>query len=227
MADKYNAPKGTVDLIGSTSRGWELFMATASKVFSRYGYEPIYTPIFENTEVFTRGIGEATDVVGKEMYTFLDKGGRSITLRPENTASVVRASINGSLTANGAAAKLYYGGPQFRYERPQKGRQRQFYQIGAEALGFTDPTADAEMIIMLWSYFIELGIPVESMRLLVNSMGDEHCRPAYRDKVASFIRAHASIWATVYRPLTSVMTIYTPPGPMSCTATPGFGLPSA
>lgn len=192
MADKYNAPKGTVDLIGSQARGWEHLMVTAQRVFGRYGYEPIYTPIFENTEVFTRGIGEATDVVGKEMYTFDDKGGRSITLRPENTASVVRAAINASLTANGAGSKLYYSGPMFRYERPQKGRQRQFYQIGAEALGYTTPQVDAEMIIMLYHYFVELGLPKESMRLLINSMGDSSCRPAYREKVASFIRTHSA-----------------------------------
>jgi len=192
VADKYNAPKGTVDLLGANARAWEYLTATANSVFSRYGYEPIYTPVFENTEVFSRGIGEATDVVNKEMYTFDDKGGRSLTLRPENTASVVRAAINASITANGQSAKLYYGGPMFRYERPQKGRQRQFYQIGAEALGLTEPAADAEMIIMLWDYFIELGVPAASMRLLVNSMGDAACRPAYRDKVAAFIRAHGS-----------------------------------
>lgn len=192
MADQYSAPKGTSDLIGPSARGWEYLLDCAQEVFGRFGYEPIYTPIFEHTEVFTRGIGEATDVVGKEMYTFFDKGNRSITLRPENTASVVRAAINGSLTANGSGAKLYYAGPMFRYERPQKGRQRQFYQIGAEALGYSTPTTDAEMIIMLYTYFVTLGIPQDSMRLLVNSMGDDACRPAYRDKVATFIRSHSA-----------------------------------
>lgn len=191
VADKYSAPKGTVDLVGSSAFAWEHLTQVAQRVFGQYGYAPIYTPIFENTEVFTRGIGEATDVVGKEMYTFLDKGERSITLRPENTAAVVRAAIEGSLTANGATAKLYYAGPMFRYERPQKGRQRQFYQVGAEALGFDSPEADAEMIIMLWRYFTELGFPSTAMRLLLNSMGDPACRPAYRDSVANYIRAHA------------------------------------
>lgn len=191
MADKYTAPKGTTDLIGAQARGWEFLTTTAREVFSHYGYEPLYTPIFEHTELFTRGIGEATDVVGKEMYTFEDKGGRSLTLRPENTASVVRAAINANITANGQAAKLYYAGPMFRYERPQKGRQRQFYQIGAEALGLNSPEADAEMIIMLWHFFCQAGIPADSMRLLVNSMGDGACRPAYRDKVAAFIKEHS------------------------------------
>lgn len=191
MSLKYSAPKGTVDLIGESASLWEHLTATASKIFHLYGYEPIYTPIFESTELFVRGIGEATDVVGKEMYTFLDKGGRSLTLRPENTASVVRAAISNSLLGEGRSAKLYYSGPMFRYERPQKGRQRQFYQIGVEALGLDSPEIDAEMIIMLMHFFVEVGIDPKSMRLLINSMGDENCRPAYRSKVADFLRAHA------------------------------------
>lgn len=191
MADQYVAPKGTVDLIGSQAHLWEHANRVAADLFGRYGYEPVYTPIFENTEVFTRGIGEATDVVGKEMYTFLDKGGRSLTLRPENTAGVVRCAINQSLTANDQSAKLYYAGPMFRYERPQKGRQRQFYQLGAEALGLSSAAVDAEMILMLKEFFLALGIPEDSMRLLVNSMGDSACRPAFRDKVAAFIVEHS------------------------------------
>ena len=192
MTQSYNAPKGTADLLGASARGWDFLQETAREVFSRYGYESIYTPIFEQTEVFARGIGEATDVVGKEMYTFEDRGGRSLTLRPENTAGVVRAAIQANLTVNGASAKLFYTGPMFRYERPQKGRQRQFYQIGAEALGQTSPLADAEMILMLWEYFTKLGLSQRSMRLLVNSMGDDACRPAYRDSVAKFIREHSA-----------------------------------
>jgi histidyl-tRNA synthetase len=125
------------------------------------------------------------------MYTFLDKGDRSLTLRPEGTASVVRAALEHNLTANGASAKLYYAGPMFRYERPQKGRMRQFWQIGAELIGAAEPTADAELIVMLWRFFEACGIPAGNMRMLLNSMGDEHCRPAYRDKVASFIREHS------------------------------------
>jgi len=178
-------------MLPDVARAWEHLQRTAQDLFSRYGYEPVYTPLFEHTEVFTRAIGEATDIVSKEMYTFEDKGGRSITLRPEGTASVVRASLEHNLTANGAQAKLYYAGPMFRYERPQKGRMRQFWQIGIEVLGAAEPTADAEVITVLWRYFEALGLPAESMRLLLNSMGDENCRPAYRDSIATFIREHA------------------------------------
>ncbi len=186
------APKGTADMLPQTARVWEHLNRVAQELFSRYGYEPIYTPMFEHTEVFTRGIGEATDVVSKEMYTFEDKGGRSITLRPEATASVVRAALEHSLTGNGQFAKVYYAGPMFRYERPQKGRMRQFWQIGAELLGAAEPSADAELITLLWRFFEACGIPAASMRLLVNSMGDENCRPAYRTKVAAYIREHSA-----------------------------------
>src|ERR1035437_4371174 len=132
------APKGTADMLPATARVWERLLATAQEIFSRYGYEPVYTPIFEHTDVFVRGIGEATDIVGKEMYTFLDKGGRSLTLRPEGTAPIVRAALEHGLTANGQSAKVYYAGPMFRYERPQAGRMRQFWQIGLEALGMAE-----------------------------------------------------------------------------------------
>jgi len=178
-------------MLPDMARAWEHLQRTAQVLFARYGYEPIYTPIFEHTEVFTRGIGEATDIVSKEMYTFEDKGGRSITLRPEGTASVVRSTLEHALTANGAQAKLYYAGPMFRYERPQKGRMRQFWQIGVELLGAAEPTADAEVIALLVRYYETLGLPGDGMRILLNTMGDEHCRPAYRDEIAAFICAHA------------------------------------
>lgn len=189
---EYRAPKGTADMLADVARAWEFLQRTAAEMFSRYGYEPAYTPMFEHTEIFQRGIGEATDIVSKEMYTFADKGNRSITLRPEGTASVVRAALEHNLTANGQYAKLYYSGPMFRYERPQKGRMRQFWQIGVEALNMAEPSADAEVITLLWRYFEAVGIPSGSMRLLLNSMGDEKCRPAYRDKVASFIHEHSA-----------------------------------
>lgn len=185
------APKGCVDMLPATARVWEHLLNTAQDLFALYGYEPIYTPIFEHTDVFVRGIGEATDIVGKEMYTFEDKGGRSITLRPEGTASVVRAALEHSLTANGQSAKLYYAGPMFRYERPQAGRQRQFWQIGVEALGMPEPSLDAEVIALLMRYFAAVGVPRDRMRLLINSMGDETCRPAYREKISAFIREHS------------------------------------
>ncbi|HSK46395.1 MAG TPA: histidine--tRNA ligase [Coriobacteriia bacterium] len=187
----YRAPKGTADMLPKTARAWEYLLRTAQELFALFGYEPIYTPLFESTEVFVRGIGEATDIVGKEMYTFLDKGERSLTLRPEGTASVVRSALEHNLTSNGQGSKLYYAGPMFRYERPQKGRMRQFWQIGAEALNMAEPSADAEMIAMLMAFFQAVGIPRENMRLLVNSMGDERCRPAYREKVAGYIRSHS------------------------------------
>ncbi len=189
---EYRAPKGTADLLGDTARAWEFLLRTAQELFARYGYEPIYTPLFEHTEVFSRGIGEATDIVGKEMYTFTDKGDRSITLRPEGTASVVRSALEHNLTSNGQGAKLYYAGPMFRYERPQKGRMRQFWQIGIEALNMPQPSADAEVIAVLMAFFAAVGVPRENMRLLLNSMGDENCRPAYREKVADFIRSHGA-----------------------------------
>ncbi len=192
VSQNFRAPKGTNDLVGESSLAWEHLLSTARDLFAAYGYAPIYTPLFEHTEVFTRGIGEATDIVGKEMYTFLDKGDRSITLRPEGTASVVRAALEHGLVANAQACKVYYAGPMFRYERPQKGRMRQFWQIGVEALNMAEPTVDAEVIALLWRYFATLGIPGDAMRLLVNSMGDDACRPAYRGKVAEHIRAHAA-----------------------------------
>lgn len=186
------APKGTTDMLPDVARVWEHLTRTAAELFSRYGYEPIYTPIFEHTEVFVRSIGEATDIVGKEMYTFTDKGDRSITLRPEGTAPIVRAALEHNLTSNGQSSKVYYSGPMFRYERPQAGRMRQFWQIGVEALGMSEPSADAEVIALLVRFFEAVGIPEDNMTLLVNSMGDDTCRPAYRDSVAAHIREHAA-----------------------------------
>jgi histidyl-tRNA synthetase len=185
---EYRAPKGTADMLPGTARAWEHMQRTAQDLFARYGYEPVYTPTFEQTEVFVRSIGEATDIVAKEMYTFEDRGGRSITLRPEGTASVVRSAVEHGLVTQGRYAKLYYSGPMFRYERPQAGRMRQFWQIGAEFLGPTEPSADAELIVLLVRFFESLGIT--GTTLLINSMGDDACRPAYREKLAAYIRAH-------------------------------------
>lgn len=191
-APRPQAPKGTADMLPDTARVWEHLLRCAQELFSLYGYEPVYTPTFEHTDVFVRGIGEATDIVGKEMYTFTDKGGRSITLRPEGTASVVRAALEHNLTTNGQSAKLYYAGPMFRYERPQAGRMRQFWQIGVESLGLAEPSADAEVIALLVRFFEQAGVPRQRMRLLVNSMGDEACRPAYRARIAEFITRNAA-----------------------------------
>ncbi len=199
------APKGTEDLIGGKSVAWEQMQETARDVFGRYGYEFMSTPLFESTEVFVRGIGEATDVVGKEMFHVLSNdsfakvsagerldAGHDFSLRPEGTAGVVRAAMEHNLaTPDGPVAKLMYAGPMFRAERPQKGRLRQFHQIGAECLGAPEPTADAEMIIMLLRFFEAMGVNMADTRLLINSMGDDACRPAYRDSVRDYIHAHA------------------------------------
>ena len=173
-------------MLPDTARAWEYLVRTAQDLFARYGYEPIYTPLFEHTDVFARGIGEATDIVGKEMYTFHDRGNpprrsrcgprapRASCARRSSTASPRTARAPSSTTPD----------PMFRYERPQKGRMRQFWQIGVEALNMPEPSVDAEVIALLMAFFEALGIPRTTMRLLVNSMGDERCRPAYRDKVA-------------------------------------------
>ena len=203
----YNAPEGTADMLPAAARLWRSTVDSAAKLFGTYGYEPIYTPLFEITDVFTHGIGEATDVVGKEMFVVRSgenykralaegddsklKSKQKLSLRPEGTAGVVRAVVQHNLVEQGAApAKLFYAGPMFRAERPQKGRLRQFHQIGAECLGSTEPTADAEMIIMLMRFFEKMGVPMGKTRLLINSMGDDNCRPAYRESVRQFILDH-------------------------------------
>lgn len=173
-------------MLPEVARAWQYFQAAAAELFEAYGYQPIDTPMFEATDLFVRGIGEATDIVHKEMYTFEDKGGRSLTLRPELTAPVVRAYLQHNLGANGQLVKLYYAGPMFRFERPQAGRSRQFWQIGIEALGAEAPSVDAEAIILLVKYFERLGL--RDLDLLLNSMGCVECRPAYRDALAAYLK---------------------------------------
>ncbi|BAK45290.1 histidine--tRNA ligase [Eggerthella sp. YY7918] len=199
------APEGTRDLLPDEAKFWTHFKATATDIFGRYGYLPIETPVFEQTELFVRGIGEATDVVSKEMFTaisgqnlatLLDGGSikakSRLSLRPEGTAGVVRAVVQHDLVPQGAQpAKLMYAGPMFRAERPQKGRQRQFNQVGIECLGAEEPSVDAEGIIMLMRFYAAIGIPVQATRLLVNSMGCDACRPAYRDAVKAYMDEHA------------------------------------
>ncbi len=202
-----NAPEGTRDLLPDEALFWERFKGTAAEVFGRYGYLPIDTPIIEQTELFVRGIGEATDVVSKEMFTAISgenlrrwleegkapKAKSRLSLRPEGTAGTVRAVVQHDLVPQGAApAKLMYAGSMFRAERPQKGRQRQFNQIGVECLGAEEPTIDAEAIIMLMRFYEKVGIPRASMRLLLNSMGCEQCRPPYRDLVKAYMDEHAA-----------------------------------
>ncbi len=199
-----NCPEGTRDLLPDEMAFWTSFKACATDIFSRYGYLPIETPIFEQTELFVRGIGEATDVVSKEMFSAVSgenlkrlmagesiKSKSRLSLRPEGTAGVVRAVVQHDLVPQGSApAKLMYAGPMFRAERPQKGRQRQFNQVGIECLGADDPSVDAEGIIMLMRFYEAIGIPVENTRLLVNSMGCESCRPAYREQVRAYMDEH-------------------------------------
>ena len=158
--------------------------------FSRFGYREVRLPLVESTELFARGIGEATDIVEKEMYTFPDRNGHSLTLRPEGTASAVRAYLEGGWKVQGGLTKIFYTGPMFRYERPQKGRYRQFYQIGLEVLGGSGPLVDVEVIDLLYLLFVELGI--SDVRILVNSLGCPVCRPAFREDLVGFIKDAAA-----------------------------------
>ncbi|MBZ5591818.1 MAG: histidine--tRNA ligase [Acidobacteriia bacterium] len=171
------AVKGTRDLLPPSTSVWNHVEAVARGVFRSYNYHEIRTPLLEETQLFARGVGEETDIVTKEMYTFEDRDGSSLTLRPEATASVMRAYIEHRLDQRPGMQKLYYMGPMFRRERPQKGRYRQFFQIGAEAIGSESPVVDAEVIEMV----VDLleGVGLEGFTLLLNSVGDSKCRPAY------------------------------------------------
>jgi histidyl-tRNA synthetase len=176
-----------VDLLPDQTPLWQHVEATARAHFRRAAVQEIRTPLLEVTELFARGIGEATDVVGKEMYTFLDRGERSCTLRPEGTASVVRAAIQHGLLSQGAQ-RLWYGGPMFRYERPQAGRQRQFHQIGLELLGFADARSDVEAIAIAWDVLADLG--VGGLALELNTLGSPDDRARYREQLVAWLEAH-------------------------------------
>ena len=178
---------GTSDLLPQATPLWQRIEATAREHFRRAAIAEIRTPLLEATELFKRGIGEATDVVGKEMYSFTDRGERSCTLRPEGTASVVRAAIEHGLLAKGPQ-RLWYGGPMFRYERPQKGRRRQFHQIGLELLGVADASSDAEAIAIAWDLLADLG--VGGLQLEINSLGTPEDRQRYRAELVSWLEAH-------------------------------------
>jgi len=182
------APRGTKDILPDGIASWQWIEATARDLLQRASYREIRTPIFEQTHLFERGIGEATDVVGKEMYTFLDRGDRSMTLRPEGTAGVVRAYLEHGLHAQGLQ-RLWYTGPMFRYENPQKGRQRQFHQIGVEALGTADPRADGEVIALAWDLLKALGL--RDLRLDLNSVGDGDDRQRYRQALVDYLTPYA------------------------------------
>ncbi|WP_177503179.1 histidine--tRNA ligase [Anaerosinus sp.] len=179
-------PRGTQDILPSVSGQWQYVEKTIRNVCDLFGYKEIRTPIFEHTELFLRGIGETTDVVSKEMYTFKDRGERSITLRPENTAATVRAYLEHKLYADTTLNKLFYIGPMFRYDRPQAGRYRQFHQFGVEAIGTANPAIDAEIIILATQFLKSLGL--NELKLQLNSVGCPKCRPVYREKLQDFLR---------------------------------------
>jgi histidyl-tRNA synthetase len=183
----FRAPKGTNDQLPPGSRRWQTVMRVAMDLFARAGYQPAETPMFEHTEVFERGVGEASEVVGKQMYTFIDRGGRSLTLRPEGTAPVVRAVLEHGLQRGALPVKLAYAGPMFRQERPQKGRYRQFWQVGIEALGSDSPAVDAEVIEVGMRFLTASAVTPE---LLLNSIGhpSPDCRGAYLETLRSFLQ---------------------------------------
>lgn len=200
--------EGTRDLIGAEMRAWQKMQRIAAGVFEPFGFKPIETPAIEQVDVFVHGIGQSTDVVRKEMFRVFSganlervftegtdaklKPKQRLALRPEGTAGVVRAVVENNLVPQGSTPfKAYYAEAMFRGERPQKGRLRQFHQVGIEWLGAPDPAADAECIIMLMEFYKRLGFDLSKLRLLINSMGDAQCRPAYREQVKQFILDHA------------------------------------
>lgn len=178
------ALKGTHDILPEEVYKWDYMEGVIQDVCARYGYKEIRTPIIEATELFQRGIGDTTDVVTKEMYTFTDRGNRSVTLRPENTASAVRAYLEHKMYGDQQVHKMFYIGSMFRYDRPQAGRYREFHQFGLEVLGASSPLADAEVIAMACEIFHRLGL--KDLDLHLNSIGDKNCRPAYRQKLIEF-----------------------------------------
>ncbi|MEV0594773.1 histidine--tRNA ligase [Nonomuraea cavernae] len=182
----FQAPKGTFDWLPPRSEQVLAIREALAAPARLAGYGYVETPVFEDTQLFARGVGESTDIVSKEMYTFPDKAGRSLTLRPEGTASVVRAVLQHGLHNGRLPVKVWYSGSQFRYERSQKGRYRHFWQVGAEALGAEDPALDAELIVLAARGYSSLGLT--GVRLLVNSLGDQTCRPAYRAALQAFLR---------------------------------------
>jgi histidyl-tRNA synthetase len=182
---KVRSIRGFSDVLPDDVKRWHHIEESARNTFEEFGFSEIRIPVLEFTEIFARSIGASTDIVEKEMYTFTDRDGSSITLRPEGTAGVVRAYIENSMYTKSPISKLYYMGIMFRHERPQKGRYRGFYQIGAELFGTKDPYADAEVIVMLWR-FLEKTEVSSLVRLELSSLGDENCRPAYKQKLVEY-----------------------------------------
>lgn len=188
MAARFTAPRGTFDILPAESVARARVYVAAAQAFERAGYGRIETPAFEETELFARGVGAATDIVAKEMFSFADQGGRELTLRPEGTAPICRAYVEHGMHKLPQPVKLWYWGPYFRHERPQAGRFRQFHQFGAEAIGTDDPLADAESIILLDEILRSLAVP--GVRLRLGSLGSPESRAAYRDELRAHLRAH-------------------------------------
>ncbi|MFD5753624.1 histidine--tRNA ligase [Streptomyces sp. NPDC127033] len=183
----FQAPKGTYDLIPPVSATFLAVREAIAAPLRNSGYGYVETPGFENVELFARGVGESTDIVSKEMYAFETKGGDKLALRPEGTASVLRAALEANLhKAGNLPVKLWYSGSYYRYERPQKGRYRHFSQVGAEAIGVEDPALDAELIVLADQAYRSLGL--RNFRILLNSLGDKECRPVYREALQGFLR---------------------------------------
>ena len=185
MAKIIKVLKGTKDILPQEVGQWHKLEQNALEIFTKYGYKEIRTPILEATELFARGVGDTTDIVNKEMYTF-EKSDRSITLRPENTAGVVRSFIENGMARLSAPVKLWYKGPMFRYERPQAGRQRQFHQVGVEMFGIKEPTADAEVILLAVDYLKSLGL--NDLEVEINSLGCPKCREEYKRKIKEVLK---------------------------------------
>ncbi len=181
-----SGPRGTKDILPGVVEQWQQFEGLVRDMCRRYNYREIRTPIFEHTELFQRGVGETTDIVEKEMYTFFDRGERSVTLRPEGTAAVVRAFIEHKMYAEPQPTKLYYLGPMFRYDRPQAGRYRQFHQFGVEAVGAAGPAIDAEVIVLAVHMLEQLGLT--GLQLFINSVGCPQCRPLYKTALQQFLQ---------------------------------------
>jgi histidyl-tRNA synthetase len=185
----YKAPRGTTDILPREQPCWQYIEEKAAQICRLYGYERIETPVFEETQLFTRSVGEGTDIVEKEMYTFEDKGGNMLTLKPEGTAPVCRAYIEHGMHNLSQPVKLYYITPIFRYERPQSGRYREHHQFGYEAIGELDPALDAEVIEMAWQLYLSLGLTRLSLQL--NSIGCKECRPVYLAALKEYYAGHA------------------------------------
>ncbi|WP_249871000.1 histidine--tRNA ligase [Oceanobacillus saliphilus] len=183
------APRGTVDILPNDAAKWQYAESKIKDICNRFHFKEIRTPLFEHTEVFQRGVGDSTDIVQKEMYTFEDRGGRSLTLRPEGTASVARAYVENKLFGNpNQPVKLYYFAQMFRYERPQKGRMRQLNQFGVEVMGSADPAVDAEVIDLAMTVYKELGL--KSLKLVINSLGDKESRNNHREALVKHFDPH-------------------------------------